>query len=74
MDFKTSILKSLNEIQSPYTKGSVTWRQVEEMKALVQRESDNVKLAHMLKIMVELLGREIKTVAPPEETGEEPKP
>lgn len=52
----------------------MTWRQIEEMKAVVQRENNEVKLAHMLKIMVELLGREIKTVAPPEETSEEPKP
>ena len=37
---------------------------------MVRREDNTTKLAHMLKIMVELLGREIKTVAPPEETNE----
>lgn len=37
------------------------------MKNMVRRESNTVKLAHMLKIMAELLGREIKSVAPPEE-------
>lgn len=38
---------------------------------MVRREENVTKLAHMLKIMVELLGREIKTVAPPEEVADE---
>lgn len=38
---------------------------------MVERENDTTKLAHMLKIMVELLGREIKTVAPPEDGSED---
>lgn len=49
----------------------MTWKQIEEMKAMVRREERTVALAHMLKIMQELLGREIKTVAPPEEVPED---
>lgn len=70
MDFKTSILSSLATLQEPYTKGSVVWKQIEAMKEMVRREENETKLAHMLKIMQEILGREIKTVAPPEETSE----
>lgn len=46
------------------------WKQIEEMKNMTRRESNEIKLAHMLKIMKELLGQEIKTVAPPEEANE----
>jgi hypothetical protein len=46
----------------------VTWKQIEEMKLMVGREDNVTKLAHMLKIMQELLGREIKVTAPEEET------
>jgi hypothetical protein len=41
------------------------------MKKIVLRESNETKLAHMLKIMAELLGREIKAVEPPEDSGED---
>lgn len=67
-------MSALIALQEPYAKGSVTWKQIEEMKLMVGRESNTTKLAHMLKIMQELLGREIQTVAPPEETSAENKP
>lgn len=49
----------------------MTWKQIEEMKLMIQREDNTTKLAHMLKIMQELLGREIKVTAPEEETADD---
>ena len=72
MDFKTSIISGLLALQAPYAEGSVTWVQVQKMREMVERETNATKLAHMLKIMQEILGREITTMAPEEETTDVP--
>ena len=49
----------------------MTWLQIQKMREMVERESDTTKLAHMLKIMQDILGREITSLTDEEEKKNE---
>ena len=57
---KTSLIKTLRELQSPYPEGDPTRGLVDSLISDVQRETNETLLYHKIKILNELLQGELQ--------------
>lgn len=66
MDFKPPLLRGLDALQRLYIKDSPDWKRVESLKALVESEQNETKLAHYYRILKEEMDREFAEMSNPE--------
>lgn len=74
MDFKPPILRGLDSLQRLYIKDSSDWERIEGLKAMVNREQSETKLAHYYRIFKEEMDKEFAHMSTPDgQTDTAPK-
>jgi len=74
MDFKPPIFRGLDALQRLYIKDSPDWQRVDALKALVEGEQNETKLAHYYRILKEEMDKEFAHMSTPDgQTDPDPK-